>query len=63
MSASKLITRKELAQITGLTIDEIRANEERIGLKDARWNINRNVRYNRAKAMRALKRSGFEETD
>jgi hypothetical protein len=61
MSASKLITRKELSQITGLSVKEIRDNERKLGIEAARWNITQRVRYHRAKAMRALKQSGMQE--
>lgn len=41
-----LITRKEVAQVFGVTVDQIRKNEERLGLLPARVDLNgRCVRY------------------
>lgn len=54
------VTRKQLAQRTGLTPDIIRRNEARLGLSAIRVTVNRRlVVYPAAKAVRILRARGL----
>ena len=41
---TNLLSRKDIAVLTGMTADKVRANEERLGLKPIRINA-RNIKY------------------
>jgi hypothetical protein len=55
---NKLLSRKDIAVLTGMTVDEVSANEERLGLRPIRINA-RNIKYERAAALLALKNAGL----
>jgi len=59
MTSQNLVSRKDLAVITGLTVDIIRGNEARFGLDKCKvqWN-KRGLRYQKEKAIEALKKAG-----
>ena len=54
-----LLTRKEISQVTGLTVDFIRKNENALGLNKARRQVTRSVFYSRAAAEKALRSRRF----
>ncbi len=58
--SQKLVSRKQLSQSSGLTVDEIRNNEKRLGLDKCKVSINeRNIRYRQIEAEQSLKDHGF----
>jgi hypothetical protein len=57
-----LSSRKDLATLLGVTVDQVRRNERRWGLDKARRDLNpRCVRYRRTEAMAVLRARGFVE--
>ena len=58
--STKLTTRKELASETGLSVDNIRRNEEQLGLDKCKKSLNkRAVFYTLTEAMSALQARGW----
>lgn len=54
----KLLSRKDIANLTGLTLVEVRRNEARIGLRPIKLNL-RNVRYQEKSSLVALRAAGL----
>jgi hypothetical protein len=55
-----LISRKEIALRLGVSVDCVRRNESKLGLRAARMDLNpRVVRYHRSKAESILKVGGW----
>lgn len=52
------LTRKDVAQITELSVDSVRRNEKRWGLEKIAAN-NRVIRYKKQQAITVLKKIGF----
>lgn len=61
MTPTQLITRKELAEISGISYDEIRRNEKFLGLLPHKIFISekKNFKFIRDGALLALKSRGF----
>jgi len=58
--SQKLVSRKQLSQSSGLTVDEIRNNEKRLGLDKCKVSINeRNVKYRQHDAEEAMRNRGL----
>lgn len=56
-----LLSRKDIAQMTELSVDVVRRNEANLGIAAAKILINgRLIRYRRAKVLPALRKIGFE---
>jgi hypothetical protein len=57
-----LMTRKAVALLLGVSVDQVRRNERRWGLRDVRRDLNRRcVRYRTTPLMRILRAQGFVE--
>jgi hypothetical protein len=54
----KLLSRKDIANLTGLTLVEVRRNEARIGLRPIKLNL-RSVRYQEKSSLVALRAAGL----
>ena len=58
----KMSTRKDVAQLLAVSADQVRRNEKRWGLDQARVDLNpRCVRYSTSRMMRILRARGFLE--
>ena len=57
-----MCTRKDVAQLLTVSADQVRRNEKRWGLDQARVDLNRRcVRYSTSRMMRILRARGFVE--
>jgi hypothetical protein len=69
MKQSRIVTRKELADIMSksrghnVTVEQVRWNEEVWGLIPARCDFNKRVFYDLEKALAALKRNALIQLD
>ena len=57
---AQLLSRKDIAGLTGLTIDQVRKNETGLGITKAKVKVNRRcIRYKAAIAMQEMRKLGW----